>query len=157
MAHDQHAKSCAHPQEDEPILVVGVIGIEVLDGVLILEDRLGFFERYLVLLDVRAVLSLVPHKPQAIHMYSVRMIDLGVKDVPLPYRMAGHGLLSSDVFARPACGSCRRHGKPADGFPTPPWTARAPPTGSTGSTTTGLSPRNGARQAMINSRGWVKN
>jgi len=44
MANDQHAKSGAQPEENEPFFVVGMIGIEILYGVLILENRFGFFE-----------------------------------------------------------------------------------------------------------------
>ena len=60
MAYDEHAESEASAEEQEAILAIGVVWIVKLDGTLIMEDGLSFFEGYSVLALVGPVLGLVP-------------------------------------------------------------------------------------------------
>ena len=69
------------PQEDETILVLGVIGVEELNGVLAIESSARFLEGNAVLPNVPPVLPPVPLKPELFHKYNVCMSDTCTKRI----------------------------------------------------------------------------
>jgi hypothetical protein len=68
MANDECAERAAQSQQNEPVLVLGMIGIVDQYGTLIEENRMRFIERHAVLPAVRRVLPVVPFEPEVSHI-----------------------------------------------------------------------------------------
>ena len=75
MADNENPQLEAHTKQDKTIFLFGMIRIKKLDRVLIEESRSGFLEGDSMLSDVSLVFSLIPLKPQLIHMYTVHIIS----------------------------------------------------------------------------------
>jgi len=63
VADHKNPELVAQAEKEEPVFIVGMIGVEELDGVLIVEDRLCFLEGNAVLSSIGLILPLVPLKP----------------------------------------------------------------------------------------------
>lgn len=67
MYYDQESQLSAEPQQDKPILLLGMIRIVLHSGILVSKCRGGLAERDAMLTLVVSVLPVVPRKGYPIH------------------------------------------------------------------------------------------
>jgi hypothetical protein len=60
MTYEEYAGFDALAEQDEPFFIVGMIFIEKLTGVLVVENGLGFFERDAMFSKIRTSFGLAP-------------------------------------------------------------------------------------------------
>ena len=81
MTNNQKICPPAEPQQNKSFLLFRMIRVEKQQHVLIIKDRLGFFERDMMFFLVRYVLVGIPFKKQLVHNYNIIMIPLFVKGI----------------------------------------------------------------------------
>ena len=68
MADDKNPKPCTHLEEDEAVFDLRMVRVEVLDGVLVEEDGLSFFEGNAMLREVSTAFGRVPLEAKLIRL-----------------------------------------------------------------------------------------
>jgi len=71
MANQQKPRLSAHPKENKPVFVVGMIRVVHEAGVLVEEDRPCFLKRDSMLICVRSALDFVPDEVYIPHRHNV--------------------------------------------------------------------------------------
>lgn len=71
VAHNEEPELKTHPQEDESVFVLRMVGIEIDLRVLIVKSSLRLLEGDPMLPLIGQILALVPDESQAIHFYIV--------------------------------------------------------------------------------------
>ena len=79
MAYNQYPKFKAHAQHYETVFILGMIGIEVTNGVFVQKNGLCFIKGYSVLFYICRILCFIPLKLYFNHMYIVNIVYLIVK------------------------------------------------------------------------------
>lgn len=79
VAHDQNSELKTHPQQDEPVFLLRMVGIEIDHRILVVERRLRLLEGDSVLPSIGQILAGVPDEPKLIYAYSVRTAARPVK------------------------------------------------------------------------------
>ena len=73
MADNENPQFEAHPEQNKTLFIPRMVRIEKLDGILIVKHRARFFEGNTMFSYIGLFLPAVPHEPQLIHTYIVRI------------------------------------------------------------------------------------
>jgi hypothetical protein len=95
MAHNEKSESKAQAKHDKSVFVLGVVRIEIPNGVLVEEYGLCLLKRHAMFAPVLAILGLIPFELYATHMYNIH-IPSGIGKVHLLVGDAKTSLLRED-------------------------------------------------------------